>query len=174
MNRLWKSILATGAIVGAVAGLITAVYSCVASSILNQGFLTPLYQTASPFIGADKAWSSLAGNGGSTDISGIIIALACDAIGSAIFGAGFAFIWSEARLPRTWGIPVGILYGLVVMGFMAVIVLPITGAGFQLDYQGWSYLIEHIIFGGILGVWAVLGTERVALFRPTQYAGART
>ena len=56
----------------------------------------------------------------------------------------------------------GIVFGLLVMGVMMVAVLPIVGAGGMPQMVGFSFGIEHVIFGMALGLWPLL--------RPAEFA----
>ena len=68
----------------------------------------------------------------------------------------FALLARHFRLAGPLGLVAGIAYGLVVMGVMSPVVLPIVGAGGMPEMVGFSFWIEHALFGVVLGLWPFL------------------
>jgi len=54
---------------------------------------------------------------------------------------------------------------LIVMAIMMYIALPIVGAGGMPQTVGFSFGVEHVIFGVVLGLWPLL--------RPVEFDRAR-
>lgn len=58
----------------------------------------------------------------------------------------------------------GVLYGLAVMAFMSLVVLPILGQGDMPKMVGWAtFSIRHALYGGTLGAWLALGARSRSL-----------
>lgn len=147
-------LLVLGAIAGMVAGVMMAMYAMIASTtFLGQGFFTPLYGIASPLLGPAAMMQSMKQGiyftGGPAAL-GLIIHM----LWSALFGMVFALLAAFLRLRGMMALMGGLLYGLVVLMLMSFVVLPIVGAATMPTTIGWpSFVIEHLIFGMILGLW---------------------
>jgi uncharacterized membrane protein YagU involved in acid resistance len=72
---------------------------------------------------------------------------------SALYGVIFGLIWSRIGGPGPIAAGAGVVYGLLVMVFMTLVVLPIVGAGGMPAMIGFSFGVEHTLFGLVLGLW---------------------
>lgn len=166
-SRTSASLLVRGAIWGVIASLGMAMYAMIASAALGQGFLTPLYGIASPLIGDRDMMTSMQMvhvNPGPMLLGAII-----HMMWGALYGIVFAFLARQFGLAGLAGLIAGTVFGLVVMGFMMIVVLPLVGAGAMPKMVGYSFGIEHAVFGMVLGLWSLL---RPVEFRRDALAGA--
>ena len=53
----------------------------------------------------------------------------------------------------------GPIYGLAVMVFMSLVILPPVGAGGLPAMIGFSFVVEHALFALALGIWALMQPE---------------
>jgi hypothetical protein len=151
-------------IAGMVAGIVMAMYAMIASAtFLGQGFFTPLYGVASPFVGTEAMMTSMK--------QGLYFALAPALTGllvhmmwSALYGVIFGLIASRLQLAGTAAVISGMVYGVAVMLVMSFIVLPIVGVGAMPGMIGWpSFTVEHLMFGLALGLWPAVRPADVML-----------
>lgn len=157
--RTRRSPLLLGAIAGIVAGLVMAMYAMVSSFIGfgGQGFFTPLYGIASPVIGMSEMERSM--QPGSFHFAPIpaMIGMVGHLMWSATYGAVFGAIVGALRTTGVAAIILGGLYGLAVMILMSLVTLPVLGLGEMPTMVGTpSWVIEHLIFGLVLGAWPAL------------------
>jgi len=149
-----------GAVWGVVASLMMAMYAMIASAALGQGFLTPLYGIASPLIGEKDMMDSMMMT--HISIGPMLLGAAIHMMWGALYGIIFGLVARQLGLAGQVGMLAGIVFGLLVMGVMMVVVLPIVGAGGMPKMVGFSFGIEHVIFGMALGLWPLL--------RPAEFA----
>lgn len=137
-----------------IAGAMMAMYAMIASAtFLGQGFFTPLYGIASPLLGPSAMMQSMK-LGLSWATGPALLGLIVHMLWSAFFGMLFALLVSGLRLRGMMALVGGLIYGLVALVLMSFVVLPIVGAGGMPTTIGWpSFLIEHLIFGMVLGLW---------------------
>jgi uncharacterized membrane protein YagU involved in acid resistance len=149
--------LTTGAIVGIIAGVVMAMYAMIASAtILGQGFFTPLYGIASPLIGPQAMMTSMK-QGIYFDFGPAVLGLIIHMMWSALYGIIFGLIARLAHLKGNMAIIAGLFYGLLIFLSMSYVILPIVGAGAMPGMVGYpSFIAEHLIFGGVLGLWPML------------------
>jgi hypothetical protein len=150
-------LLITGVIVGIIAGVMMAMYAMIASAtFLGQGFFTPLYGIASPLVGPQAMMMSMK-QGVYFTAGPAMLGLIIHMMWSALYGMIFALIASALRFKGIGAIMAGIAYGFLVFLFMSFVVLPIVGAGKMPAMVGYpSFLIEHLLFGMVLGLWPVV------------------
>ncbi len=161
--------LVIGAIAGMVAGVMMAMYAMIASTtFLGQGFFTPLYGIASPLLGPGAMMQSM--KAGIYFTAGpALLGLIFHMLWSALYGMLFALLVLFLRLRGMMALLAGLVYGLVVLLIMSFIVLPIVGAATMPTTIGWpSFIVEHLIFGMVLGLWflARSGTVSRVTARP--------
>jgi hypothetical protein len=174
-----RRILTIGAVGGAAGALVMVVFAMIAAATYQHtGFFTPLYHIASPIIGTDTMMRSM----GTTYFTAgpALLGLAVHLMVGIVFGALFGFVASRVGVRGVAAVPIGIVYGLVVMLFMANVGLPITAAVLRggdmvsdmASLVGWgTFTAEHAIYGLILGaIWAAWG---VTVARVRASAGAR-
>jgi hypothetical protein len=148
-------ILVAGAVAGMIAGAVMAMYAMMASAtFLHQGFFTPLYGIASPLTGSGAMKTSMQ-QGLYFTFGPALLGLILHMMMAAIFGIVFALIVRAARLRGAAVVALGVVYGLVIMGVMSVVVLPILGIGSMPGTIGLpSFTMEHLHYGLVLGIWA--------------------
>lgn len=163
------SFLIRGALWGVVASLAMAMYAMIASAALGQGFLTPLYGIASPLVGAKDMMASM--QMVHVNVGPLLVGAGVHMLWGALYGMIFGVLARQFGLAGPTGLIAGIVYGLLVMGFMTLVVLPIVGAGGMPKTVGFSFGIEHAIFGMALGLWPLL---RPAEFRRDRLTATAT
>lgn len=166
-SRTSTSLLARGAIWGIIASLMMAMYAMIASAGMGQGFLTPLYGIASPVLGDQDMMKSM--QTVYVNLGPMLLGAIIHMMWGALYGVVFAFLARQFGLAGPPGLIAGTVFGLVVMGFMMLVVLPLVGAGAMPKMVGYSFGIEHALFGMVLGLWPLL---RPAEFRRDVPAGA--
>lgn len=169
-SRPFLRFLIRGAAWGVVASLAMAMYAMVASAVLGQGLLTPLYGIASPLVGDKDMMASMQGI--HINVGPMVLGAVVHMMWGALYGVIFALLARQVGLTGLAGLLAGIAYGLVVMVFMSLVVLPLVGAGSMPKLVGISFGIEHAIYGLVLGLWPLL---RPSEFRRDQVSmGAAT
>ncbi len=153
------SFLVRGALWGVVASLALAMYAMIASAALGQGFLTPLYGIASPLVGGQDMMASMQTL--HVNLGPLLLGALIHMMWGAMYGIVFAFLARQFGLAGPMGFVFGVVFGLVVMAFMMLVVLPLVGAGGMPKTVGFSFGIEHAVFGMVLGLWPLL--------RPTEF-----
>lgn len=161
-----RRIVTVGAVGGAVGALLMGMFAMIAAATYQHtGFFTPLYHIASPIIGTDTMLRSM----GSTYFSAgpALLGLVVHMMIGIVLGVIFALGASRLGVRGVAAIGSGIVYGIVVMLFMAYVGLPITagvlrGGDMVSDMAslvGWgTFTAEHAVFGVVLGaVWAARG-----------------
>jgi hypothetical protein len=97
---------------------------------------------------------------------------------AGFFGLLFALLARVVRPSGRAALALGVGYGLLVMLFMTVVVLPLIGdvvsAGGPITNMasdvGWiTFGLEHVIFGAVLGLWVMWRPQDVG-FQPLQSA----
>ncbi len=153
----WTRVGLAGAVAGIVAGLVMAVYAMLASAtFLHQGFFTPLYGIASPIIGPGAMGTSMK-HGLYFDFGPAMLGVIVHLLWSALYGIIFGLIVGAARLKGGLALVAGLVYGLLVFLFMSYVILPIVGVASMPGMVGYpSFIAEHLIFGGVLGLWPML------------------
>ncbi|MBA3551511.1 MAG: hypothetical protein H0W27_01390 [Actinobacteria bacterium] len=161
-----RRIVTVGAIGGAAGALVMAMFAMIAAATYQHtGFFTPLYHIASPIIGTDTMMRSM----GTTYFSAgpALLGLVVHMIVGIVFGVVFALGASRLGVRGAAAAPIGVVYGVAVMLFMAYVGLPITAAVLRggdmvsdmATLVGWgTFTAEHAIYGLVLGaIWAVAG-----------------
>ena len=167
---------AAGALYGVTAAMVMAVYAMIASATYqHHGFFTPLYHIASLFIAPTNLMTSMQhAMTGSTfyfafgpAILGAIIHMMV----GAMYGAIFAILASLLRLRAMMLAVAGVVWGAIVFVLSSFVALPIAAALFSSGDQithmakmvGYgTFLLEHLIFGLVLGMMAMLAWRRSA------------
>ena len=161
--------LATGALAGILGALAMAVFAMMASATYHGvGFFTPLYHIASSVIAPDammtSAGEAMAGNlfyfTAGPAVLGFLLHLAI----GAVFGTIFALVVATVGVRGPALVPVGVVYGALVLALMSFVGLPIAASIFgggdpireMPSMAGWwTFTIEHLLFGVVLGLWFV-------------------
>jgi len=162
-------VLVRGAAWGIVASVAMAMYAMIASAVLGQGFLTPLYGIASPLVGDKDMMASM--QMVHINVGPMLLGAIIHMMWGALYGVVFALLARQLGLAGPAGLAAGLVYGLLVMGVMMLVVLPLVGAGGMPKMVGFSFGIEHAIYGMVLGLWPLL---RPAEFRRDAVAARAT
>jgi hypothetical protein len=157
---------------GMAAALVMGLFAMVVSAVRGFGLYTPLYQVTAVVepgpLGvslreAADGWRYYFEVGPAA--AGLAVHLA---IGAG-YGAVFALVARALRLHGALALPAGLAYGLVVLAFMGLVVLPWAAgqtAGGQVIADaprllGWPvFTVEHLLYGLVLGVWATRWVRR--------------
>lgn len=163
-DRSIVAVLKFGVFAGLAAGALMAMYAMAASAWMGQGFFTPLYGIASPLIGPKEMETSMM-RGIHLSLGPALAGAMIHMMWSAMYGAIFGLIWSRIGGAAPLAAAAGVLYGLAVMAFMALVALPLVGAGSMPAMIGFSFVVEHALFGLALGLWP---SAQPALFGRTR------
>ncbi len=179
-----NAVVVRGAVAGMIASASMAMFAMVASvTYQHHGFFTPLFHI-SALVGSPDAMvrsiaEAMSGNrfwfSGGAALLGLLIHM----ITGAMFGIGFALL--SRRIARAALVPAGIGYGLVVFLFSAFVGLPmaakVTGSGSTISDMatmvGWgTFVLEHMMFGLVLGVLTVRSRSGVSEAAAVRGAGS--
>ncbi len=159
--------LATGAIAGIVGAVVMAMFAMIAGATYHgTGFFTPMYHIASSVISPEtmmkSAGEAQAGNlfhfAPGPAMLGLMLHLAVGIVFGVIFAVGVGVLGIGGRSL----IPVGIVYGGLVLVLMSFVGLPLTAAIFgggdpirKMPAMAgwWTFGIEHLMYGAVLGAW---------------------
>ena len=168
-----------GLVAGTGAAATMIAYAMVAAATYQDtGFFTPLYHIASTFIEPSAMEASMqhamGGDSFHLDMGPAALGMAIHLGTGAVLGAAFGVLIGALRSPRLAALPLGAAYGLVVLGVMSLVVLPVVAEAFDggkaisdmPDMVGWgTFSLEHLIFGLVLGLWPLLRPGPVQLRR---------
>jgi hypothetical protein len=163
-----------GVVAGTLGAVVMAAFAMIASATYHGvGFLTPLYHIASSVISPEammiSAAEAQAGTPFSFTLGPAVVGLALHLGVGAAFGAIFGMGVTALRIRGPVLVPLGIAYGALVLVFMAFAGLPITAAVFDggdpirnmpAMAGWWTFAIEHLMFGAILGLWLLRSQQR--------------
>jgi hypothetical protein len=161
--------LATGAVAGILGALAMAVFAMIASATYHGvGFFTPMYHIASSVISPDammtSAGEAMSGNLFYFAAGPAVLGFGLHLAVGAVFGTIFALAVAALGIRGPALVPIGIVYGALVLAFMSFIGLPIAASIFgggdpirdMPNLAGWwTFSIEHLLFGAVLGLWFV-------------------
>jgi hypothetical protein len=164
-----RPLLATGAVAGILGAVAMAVFAMIASATYHGvGFFTPMYHIASSLIGPDammtSAGEAMAGNVFYFAAGPGLLGFGLHLSVGAVFGTIFALLVAALRVRGPALVPVGIVYGALVLVLMSFVGLPIAASIFgggdpirdMPSMAGWwTFTIEHLLFGAVLGLWFV-------------------
>jgi hypothetical protein len=106
-----------------------------------------------------------------TAVLGAVIHMMTGAVYGALFGAIIALVGSRVRLGFLPLAGTGVVYGFVVFAVSAYVGLPAAAAIFDsgdpienmAEMAGWgTFIVEHLLFGLILGVIAAFAKTKTA------------
>lgn len=130
--------LIRGAVWGVIASLAMAMYAMIAS----------------PLVGSQDMMASMQML--HVNLGPLLLGALIHMMWGAMYGIVFAFLARQFGLAGPMGFVFGIVFGLLVMAFMMLVVLPLVGAGAMPKTVGFSFGIEHAVFGMVLGLWPLL------------------
>ncbi len=146
--------LVKGALSGLAAGIVMATYIMLASAIAGDGLWAFPRTVAALFVGEPVAGSGF--DAGSV-VSGLLIHLTL----ATLFGVhcavmiGFFTTW----LPLVALVADGVLFGLVLWGFNALIVAPVLPGRILVDdllflgpLPSWAWATGNLLYGALLGL----------------------
>lgn len=162
-SRTYMRVPLLGAVAGMVAGAMMAMYAMIASAtFLGQGFFTPLYGIASPLLGPQAMMTSMK-QGIYFTPGPALLGLVIHMLWSAFYGMLFALLAFGLRFKGMMALLGGVVYGFLVFLVMSYLVLPLVGAGQMPGMVGLpSFILEHLIFGMVLGLWPLVRPADVA------------
>jgi hypothetical protein len=163
-----------GVMAGILGAVVMAIFAMIAAATYHDvGFFTPLYHIASSVISPEAMMTSAAeaqaGNAFYLSLGPAAVGLALHLAVGAAFGAIFGIAVSALGIRGSVLVPLGILYGGLVLAFMAFAGLPITAALFDggdpirdmpMMAGWWTFTIEHLLFGAVLGIWTLRSRQR--------------
>lgn len=176
--------LLVGAGAGVIASLVMAMYAMIAAWEKGTGFFTPLYHIASLWASGDSMMASMTDAMAGTNfhfvfgtaILGALIHMMTGAMYGAVFGLTASWLASRLASRLPFGLAVlagiGLVYGFVVFAVSAYAGLPLAAAIFDsgdpiknmAEMAGWgTFIIEHLLFGLVLGVLVALGIRKTAV-----------
>jgi hypothetical protein len=145
---MYRSILVSGIVLGIVAGLVMAMWSMVVTAVMGMGLLAAPAMIAEPLFGSV--------NPAAPSLVAVVVGLMLHMMFSAVFGVVFLAIWQSIGQGGATAIVGGMIYGVIVWAVMSYIVTPLVGAHIAQMMPVWAWLIAHLMFGGVLGVGAIL------------------
>jgi hypothetical protein len=164
-----RPLLATGAVAGILGAVAMAGFAMIASATYHGvGFFTPMYHIASSLIAPDammtSAGQAMAGNIFYFAAGPALLGFGLHLAVGAVFGTIFALLIAALGVRGPALVPVGIVYGALVLALMSFVGLPIAASIFgggdpirdMPSMAGWwTFTIEHLLFGAVLGLWFV-------------------
>jgi uncharacterized membrane protein YagU involved in acid resistance len=154
-----RRLVLRGAGAGIVASSVMALYAIMASgTFLRQGWFTPVYGMAAPIIGPMEMMHSMtSSNGVVFQVGGILSGIITHSLWGGIYGILFSVVVRILRLRGIDTLIGGLVFGFLVLLFMSLVVLPLLGLAAMPGMVGWSsFTFEHLLFGGVLGLWPLL------------------
>jgi hypothetical protein len=170
----FELVLERGVFAGMVAGAALGLFAMVASATYQgRGFFTPMYHAA--FIIDGQTMGVAIDKAGAGEpfyfarepfVFGMIVHVM---VGGAL-GALFALVAKGLHLHGLRALAGGLVYGIAVMVFMSLVVLPqaatvfaagepISGMG---DEIGWpTFAAQFAVFGFVLGLWLYLRPQDI-------------
>lgn len=159
--------LASGAVAGLVGAVVMAMFAMIAGATYHGvGFFTPMYHIASSVIPPEAMMTSMeqaqGGNLFYLAAGPAMLGLALHFAVGITFGLIFAVAVAALGLRGPSLIPVGILYGALVLALMSFVGLPLAAAIFgggdpirdMPTMAGWwTFALEHLMYGAVLGLW---------------------
>jgi hypothetical protein len=178
-SSLGRAVL-IGAVAGVIASVVMAMYAMGASWAKDTGFFTPLYHIASLWADQDAMMKSMMANMENRDaftfvLDTALLGAVIHMVTGAIYGAIFGLAVSRLRLGTAILAGLGIVYGAIVFAVSTWIGLPVAAALFDSGDQitdmaemaGWgTFVIEHLLFGLVLGLLVALARTRNRTARP--------
>lgn len=173
-----------GARAGVIASLAMAMYAMIAAYAKDTGFFTPLYHIASLVSDDSDMMTSMmaaaVGGDSFTFLAGpALLGAMIHMMTGALFGGAFGLVVARLRLGLAPLAGISLGYGLVVFVVSAYVALPLAAAVFgsgdaikdMAQLAGWgTFIVEHLLFGLVLGVVTALGRRAGA--RVPEHAAA--
>lgn len=165
-----RTVAISGVAAGITGALVMATFAMIAGATYHgTGFFTPMYHIAASIIAPDTMMESAAqaqaGNLFYFDLGPAALGMSLHLAVGATFGALFPFVGRLVGAHRLAWIGLGVAYGAAVLAVMSFIGLPIAAAVFgggdpirsmPAMAGWWTFAIEHLMFGAVLGSWFAL------------------
>lgn len=164
-----------GALSGVVASVAMAMWAMGAAWEKGTGFFTPLYHIASVWTSGDTMMASMqdamAGDDFHFVFGTAVLGAVIHMMTGAGYGAIFGLVAGQLRLGTAALTGLGLVYGFIVFLVSSYIALPLAAAIFDsgdpiksmAEMAGWgTFIIEHLIFGVVLGALVSLRRAHVA------------
>jgi len=152
-----SSLVVTGAIVGLIAGIVMAMWAMIVAAVMGAGLLAPPQMIAEPLFGPFHM--------GTFNAGAFVVGLMIHMMVSIVFGIIFAAIWQGIARGGIAAIIAGMMYGLIIWVVMSYVVAPVAGSHIAQQMPVWAWIVAHLMFGVVLGLWPVL--------RPADFASLK-
>jgi hypothetical protein len=160
-SRLFGFVIA-GAIAGMIGGAMMAMFTMLATvTYLHMGFFTPMYVIASPLTGKQVMMTAMHAGAFYFVLGPAVLGLVVHMMWSALWGIIFGLIAAGLHLRGLASVIGGMVFGLLVMLVMSYIVAPVVGAPNFFQLLGWTWIIGHLIYGMVVGLWPALRPQDV-------------
>ncbi len=167
-GRSAMPVVLAGALLGAAASLVMAMYAMIASlTYQHHGFFTPLYHIASTFIAPKTLMTSMqhamTGSNFYFAFGPALLGALIHMMTGAMYGVVFALVAQRLRVRGAGLIGAGVAWGAMVFAVSSWVGLPLAAAVFSSGDQithmarmvGYpTFLAEHVLFGLALGAGA--------------------
>jgi len=180
-ERPLERIAERGVCAGLVGSAAMGLFAMVASATYQgRGFFTPMYHAAftlDPQTMVSSLAQAAAGERFYFVRESFLLGMITYVFVGGALGALFGVVARLLHLHGFRALPAGVVYGLAVMGFMTVLVLPwvgsMSGAGRPIthmgDEVGWPTFVSYFaVFGLVLGAWLYVRPQDIGeARRPT-------
>jgi hypothetical protein len=175
-----RSLILAGVGAGILGAAVMAIFAMIASATYHgAGFFTPMYHIAASILSAEAMMASAAeaqaGNAFYFVPVPALVGLLLHMSVGAAFGAIFPLVGRVLRVRgRAW-VGLGIAYGIAILVVMSFVGLPVAASLFgggepiakMPEMAGWwTFGIEHVLFGLVLGLVFAGRGEAPNGFRP--------
>ncbi|MGH7862856.1 MAG: hypothetical protein ACREOS_11540 [Candidatus Dormibacteraceae bacterium] len=140
--------LVAGGIAGLIAGIVMAMWAMIVAAVMGAGLLAPPQMIAEPLFGPFHMGTFSAG----AFVAGLIVHM----MFAITFGVIFALIWRSIAQGGIQAVIGGMIYGLIVWVVMSYLVAPIVGSHIPQEMPVWAWVVAHLMFGVVLGLWPVV------------------
>lgn len=173
-----------GAGAGVIASVAMAMYAMLAAYAKDTGFFTPLYHIASLLTDDAGMMTSMMTAQQDSDaftflVGPALVGAVIHLMTGAMYGVVFGLVASRLRLGTAALTGIGVAYGFLVFAFSAFIGLPVAAAVFDAgdpianmaEMAGWgTFLVEHLLYGLVLGLLAAVARSRPATVPDSAHA----
>lgn len=143
-----SSLVVTGAIVGLIAGIVMAMWAMIVAAVMGAGLLAPPQMIAEPLFGPFHM--------GTFNAGAFVVGLMIHMMVSIVFGIIFAAIWQSLAQGGITALIGGMMYGLILWVVMSYVIAPVVGSHIAQQMPTWAWIVAHLMFGGVLGLWPML------------------
>ena len=142
------SVVVPGGIAGLIAGVVMAMWAMIVAAVMGAGLLAPPQMIAEPFFGPFQM--------GTFNAVAFVVGLVVHMMFSIAFGIIFALIWQGIAQGGIVAVIGGMMYGLIIWVVMSYVVAPVVGSHIAQEMPLWAWVVAHLMFGMVLGLWPVV------------------